>query len=77
MQVASPLGRKEAATQPATVGWQEGDQGDGVAYNIKSHELGVTYVKKKSSFEQSFLVNMGFVVDTCAILASMHWSRAS
>ena len=43
MQVASPLGRKEAATQPATVGWQEGDQGDGVAYNIKSNELGVTY----------------------------------
>ena len=47
MQIASPLGSKEAATLPAIVDWQEGDQGDGVAYNIKSNELGVTYVIQK------------------------------
>ena len=40
------MGRKEAATQPVTVDWQEGDQGDVVAYNIKSNELGVTYMIK-------------------------------
>ena len=40
------MGRKEAATQPVTDDWQEGDQGDVVAYNIKSNELGVTYMIK-------------------------------